>query len=129
MIKEAIAQLVGGHSLTMDEASTVMNEIMEGTATPAQFGAFVTALRLKGETVEEIAGLARTMRAKALRVTIMSRSLIHVAPVVTARAPLISLPLPLSWRRLRAESCQARQPRYEQSVRQRRCTGGAGSKD
>ena len=70
MIKEAIAQLVGGHSLTMDEASTVMNEIMEGSATPAQFGAFVTALRLKGETVEEIAGFARTMRSKALRVSI-----------------------------------------------------------
>jgi anthranilate phosphoribosyltransferase len=43
---------------------------MEGTATPAQFGAFVTALRCKGETVEEIAGLAKTMRAKALRVHI-----------------------------------------------------------
>ena len=70
MIKEAIAKLVAGHSLTMDEASAVMNEIMEGTATPAQFGAFVTALRCKGETVEEIAGLARTMRAKALRVSI-----------------------------------------------------------
>jgi anthranilate phosphoribosyltransferase len=70
MIKEAIGQLVGGHSLTMDESSTVMNEIMEGTATPAQFGAFVTALRFKGETVEEIAGLARTMRGKSLRVLI-----------------------------------------------------------
>ena len=70
MIKEAIGQLVGGKSLTMNEASIVMNEIMEGTATPAQFGAFVTALRLKGETVEEIAGLARTMRAKALHVNI-----------------------------------------------------------
>jgi anthranilate phosphoribosyltransferase len=70
MIKEAIAQLVGGHSLTMDEASAVMNEIMEGSATPAQFGALVTALRLKGETVEEIAGFARTMRSKALRVSI-----------------------------------------------------------
>ena len=70
MIKEAIGQLVGGNSLTMNEASTVMNEIMEGIATPAQFGAFVTALRCKGETVEEIAGLARTMRAKALRVSI-----------------------------------------------------------
>ena len=68
MIKEAIAQLVGGKSLTMDEASTVMSELMEGTATPAQFGAFVTALRFNGETVEEIAGLARTMRSKALRV-------------------------------------------------------------
>jgi anthranilate phosphoribosyltransferase len=70
MIKEAIQTLVGGRSLTMDEASNVMEEIMEGNATPAQFGAFVTALRCKGETVEEIAGLARTMRAKALRVTI-----------------------------------------------------------
>ena len=71
MIKEAIQALVGGRSLTMDEASVVMTEIMEGNATPAQFGAFVTALRFKGETVEEIAGLARTMRAKALRVSIV----------------------------------------------------------
>jgi anthranilate phosphoribosyltransferase len=70
MIKEAISQLVCGHSLSMDEASAVMGEIMEGNATPAQFGAFVTALRIKGETVDEIAGLARTMRAKALRVNI-----------------------------------------------------------
>jgi len=54
----------------MDEASQVMEEIMDGQVTPAQFGAFVTALRIKGETVEEIAGLARVMRAKALRVTI-----------------------------------------------------------
>ena len=72
MIKEAIAQLVDGQSLTMDEASTVMGEIMEGNATPAQFGAFVTALRLKGETVEEITGLARTMRVKSLRVSYFS---------------------------------------------------------
>jgi anthranilate phosphoribosyltransferase len=70
MIKEAIQQLVNGKSLTMNEASAVMNEIMEGQATPAQFGAFVTALRIKGETVEEIAGLASTMRAKALHVNI-----------------------------------------------------------
>ena len=70
MIKEAIAQLVSGHSLTMDDASVVMQEIMEGNATPAQFGAFVTSLRIKGETVEEISGLARTMRAKALRVIV-----------------------------------------------------------
>jgi len=54
----------------MEEAAQVMEEIMEGEVTPAQFGAFVTALRLKGETVEEIAGLARVMRAKAVRVTV-----------------------------------------------------------
>lgn len=70
MIKEAITKLVEGHSLNMEDASVVMLEIMEGHATPAQFGAFVTALRLKGETVEEIAGLARTMRTKALKVNI-----------------------------------------------------------
>jgi anthranilate phosphoribosyltransferase len=72
MIKEAIAKLVEGQSLSQDEASAVMDEIMAGEATPAQFGAFVTALRLKGETTDEIVGLARVMRARAV-------------PVITAR--------------------------------------------
>lgn len=70
MIKEAIQNLVSGHSLMMEEAASVMEEIMEDKVTPAQFGAFVTALRLKGETVDEIAGLAKTMRAKAIPVTV-----------------------------------------------------------
>ena len=48
MIKEAIDIVVKGKSLTMEQASQVMNEIMDGAATPAQFGAFVVALRLKG---------------------------------------------------------------------------------
>jgi len=68
MIREAIATLVSGKSLTEDEAVQVMEEIMEGEVTPAQLGSFVTALRLKGESVEEIAGLVRTMRAKAIKV-------------------------------------------------------------
>ena len=70
MIKEAISQLIAGKSLTAGEASAVMTEIMEGEATPAQFGAFVTALRLKGETAEEIVGLARVMRSKAIAVAV-----------------------------------------------------------
>ncbi len=70
MIREAIQTLVSGRSLTMEEAASVMEEIMEGQATPAQVGAFVTALRLKGETVDEIVGLARTIRAKAIPVTV-----------------------------------------------------------
>ena len=70
MIKEAIGTLVSGNSLTVEEAASVMEEIMGGEVTPAQFGAFVTALRLKGETVDEIAGLARTMRSKAIPVTV-----------------------------------------------------------
>jgi anthranilate phosphoribosyltransferase len=68
MIREAIAALVDGRSLTEAEAAAVMEEIMSGEATPAQFGAFVTALRLKGETVDEIAGMARVMRENARRV-------------------------------------------------------------
>jgi anthranilate phosphoribosyltransferase len=70
MIKEAITSLISGKSLTMDETAAVMEEIMSGEVTPAQFGAFVTALRLKGETVDEITGLAKTMRSKAVPVTI-----------------------------------------------------------
>jgi anthranilate phosphoribosyltransferase len=69
MIKEAIQALISGRSLTIGQAAQVMEEIMQGEATPAQFGAFVTALRLKGETVDEIVGLAQTMRAKAVPVT------------------------------------------------------------
>lgn len=68
MIREAIQALVAGRSLTIEEAASVMEEIMVGEATPAQIAAFITALRLKGETVDEIVGLAKTMRAKAMRV-------------------------------------------------------------
>lgn len=68
MIKESIQAIIDGRSLSTDEAAQVMQEIMDGQATPAQFGAFVTALRAKGETVEEIAGMVRTMRARAVRV-------------------------------------------------------------
>jgi len=70
MIKEAIGTLVLGNSLTMEEAAAVMEEIMEGKVTPAQLGAFITALRIKGETADEITGLARVMRAKAIPVPI-----------------------------------------------------------
>jgi anthranilate phosphoribosyltransferase len=68
MIKAAIATLVRGDSLSMEEASAVMQEIMEGQATPSQLSAFLIALSIKGETMEEITGLARIMREKALRV-------------------------------------------------------------
>ncbi|MDH5781925.1 MAG: anthranilate phosphoribosyltransferase, partial [Dehalococcoidia bacterium] len=70
MIKEAIETLVNGRSLTFEEAAAVMEEIMIGEATPPQFAAFVTALRIKGETVDEIAGLASVMQAKATSVQV-----------------------------------------------------------
>ncbi|MDQ3703322.1 MAG: anthranilate phosphoribosyltransferase [Chloroflexota bacterium] len=68
MIVQAIGKLADGETLSQDEASSVMEDIMEERATPAQFGAYVTALRLKGETAEEIAGMAQVMRRKSLRV-------------------------------------------------------------
>jgi anthranilate phosphoribosyltransferase len=68
MIKEDIQALVSGNSLTFEQAAGVMEEIMSGEATPAQIAAFVTSLRIKGETVDEIAGLASIMRAKAIPV-------------------------------------------------------------
>lgn len=70
MIREAIIQVAAGATLSEAEATEVMEEIMTGTATPAQMGAFLTALRLRpgGETVEEITGCARVMREKARQV-------------------------------------------------------------
>lgn len=67
-IREAIAAVVARRDLTQAEAASVMEEIMSGTATPAQIGAFLTALHIKGETDAEIAGMAAVMREKATHV-------------------------------------------------------------
>ena len=65
MIQEAIGKLVEGRHLSADEAEKVMDLIMTGEATQAQIGAYLVALRMAGETPEEIAGSVRSMRAKA----------------------------------------------------------------
>jgi anthranilate phosphoribosyltransferase len=70
MIKEAIGTLISGRSLSMEEASSVMQEIMDGSATQAQMGAFLVALRLKGETSEEVAGMASVMRSNSTLVQV-----------------------------------------------------------
>jgi anthranilate phosphoribosyltransferase len=71
-IRQAIARLVNRGSLNEEETLEVMSQIMTGEATPSQIGSFLTALRMKGETVEEITGAARVMREKAHRVTVKS---------------------------------------------------------
>jgi anthranilate phosphoribosyltransferase len=64
-IKQAIARVIERQDLSEDEMVAVMNEIMGGVATPAQIASFITALRMKGETVPEISGAVRVMREKA----------------------------------------------------------------
>jgi thymidine phosphorylase len=128
MIKEAIGKLVAKQSLSEVEAQQVMTEIFEGVATPAQLAAFLVALRLKGETQEELLGLVRTMRAKATPVHAgndlldtcgtggdgtgtrlpqassrrrrgrVSPSTAIAPPPASAAAPMSSRPLGLSWR-------------------------------
>ena len=68
VLTEAIDRLAGGQDLSADEAERVLSEVMDGNATETQTAAFLIALRTKGETVAEIAGLASAMRAFALRV-------------------------------------------------------------
>jgi anthranilate phosphoribosyltransferase len=64
MIQQAISKLFARKDLSFEESAAVMNEIAEGSATQAQMGAFLAALRCKGETVDEIAGAASVMRAR-----------------------------------------------------------------
>lgn len=70
MIKQAIAKLVEEQDLSEAVMVEVMEQIMGGEATPAQVGAFIVALRMKGETIEEITGAARVMRAHATPVRV-----------------------------------------------------------
>lgn len=78
MFKSAINKVVGGNHLTEEEAVALMDDIMSGKATDAQIAAFITALRIKGETVEEITGFARVMRQKATPVKTSHPALLDI---------------------------------------------------
>jgi anthranilate phosphoribosyltransferase len=78
-VQQALARLLDGHDLSRDEARQVMNEIMQGEATPAQIGGFLVALRLKGETADEIAGCAEAMRTHVLQVSPRRDDLVDTA--------------------------------------------------
>ncbi len=67
-LKPYLAKIAGGASLSEADAEAAFNVLMSGAATPAQIGAFLMALRVRGETVSEITGAAKVMRAKALKV-------------------------------------------------------------
>ncbi|WP_130472502.1 anthranilate phosphoribosyltransferase [Candidatus Magnetaquicoccus inordinatus] len=72
-IQQAIAQLLNQQELTQSEAEAVMDQIMSGAATDAQIGAYLVAMRMKGESVAEITGSALAMRSKALTLAISGR--------------------------------------------------------
>ncbi|MGE5628044.1 MAG: anthranilate phosphoribosyltransferase [Solirubrobacterales bacterium] len=76
MLQEAIKKVVINKDLTEDEAYEAMNEIMMGKGTEAQIGAFLVALRMKGEKIDEITGCARAMRDNAVRVKLNSKFVI-----------------------------------------------------
>ena len=138
MIKKAIAKVVEREDLSEGEMIEVMEQIMSGGATQAQIGAFITALRMKGETVDEITGAARVMRERA-------------TPIRVGRGVAGYRPRRYQYRsgddsrccrhggrwhqqlqcfdhglfrriRLRGEGRQARQPLGIFSLRQRRCS-------
>jgi anthranilate phosphoribosyltransferase len=79
MIQDALARLLDGQDLSRDEARQVMDTIMSGEATPGQIGGFLVALRLKGETADEIAGSAEAMRAHAIAVHPKRKDLVDTA--------------------------------------------------
>jgi anthranilate phosphoribosyltransferase len=68
MIREAINKIINKENLSQIEAELTMNEIMSGEVTPAQIASFITALRIKGETIDEITGCATVMREKVTRI-------------------------------------------------------------
>jgi anthranilate phosphoribosyltransferase len=79
VIQQALAKLLDGHDLTRDEARSVMGQIMSGEATAGQIGGFLVALRLKGETADEIAGCAEAMREHVLPVRPERKDLVDTA--------------------------------------------------
>ncbi len=77
MLKPFIAKTINRADLTASEAEEAMNVIMTGQATPAQIGSYLTALRMKGETIDEIAGSVRAMRANAVKVKLNANENIY----------------------------------------------------
>jgi anthranilate phosphoribosyltransferase len=79
LLTGAIDALASGRDLSLDDAAAVLSEIMAGDASEVQIAGFLIALRTKGETVDELAGLARTMRGFAARVTVDRDHLVDTA--------------------------------------------------
>ena len=73
-LRQLIQKVSAGSTLTEDEIRTALDQMTAGAATPAQMGAFLMALRVRGETVEEITGAAQMLRARSAAAMIASRA-------------------------------------------------------
>ena len=116
-------------NLTVDESAEAMGAIMSGEATPAQVGALLVGLTMKGERPAEIVGLARTMRANAVQLSARRSTTCstRAAPAAIGQARSISRRRRRSWSRgRRAARGEARQSVGVEPVRQRRRVRGAG---
>ena len=130
LITRSIDELASGRDLSLEDTAAVLSEIMGGNASEIQIAGFLIALRTKGETVEELAGLARTMRAMAARVSVESGDLLDTAGTgggrrtfnVSTTAALIAAGAGLHGR-------QARQPLGDGSIGLGRRARGARRAD
>ncbi len=100
MIRESLNKLIRREDLREEEMAVLMGEIMSGNATDAQIGAVMAALATKGETFSELAGAARAMRRKAIRIQTNADVVVDTCGTAGIRStPSISRPpRPLSWR-------------------------------
>ena len=120
-IREAIDKLVNRINLTEAQTVDVMNQIMTGEATPLQVASFLTALRMKGETVDEVTGAARVMREKAHRVNVGGKTVLDTCGTGGDQKGTfnISTTCRIRGRRRRRQCRQARQPFGVEPIGQR----------
>ena len=127
ILTEAIDRLCRGEALTADETAAVLREVMEGRASEAQTAALLIAFRTKGETVAELAGLARTMRELAVPVEPRGDDLVDTAGTGGGRPTFnVSTTAAFVAAGRRLPGGQARQPLGHRPVRLGRRARGAG---
>ena len=129
--REALGVVASGKTLTRAEAESAMGSVMAGEATPAQLGALLAALHMRGETADEIAGFASVLRANALRVVVDDDAIDVVGHRWRShRTASTSRRSARSSSRRGGRSCrEAREPRGLEPVRQRRRPRGARRED
>ena len=129
MIKEAIIRLSKKEDLSYTEAEEVMNEIMEGKASPIQISSYLTALSLKGETISEITASAAGMRAHCIKL-LHDMDVLEIVGTGGDGANSFNISTTSSCDcRSRCPGRKTRKPRRFLQIRRRRCFRGAGRQD